>query len=87
MSQAADRRQFGASSTPPSHPASGWRRDLQAGSPGWGDTPAPRGAVFVSRAAIRADTYADRPKPPGAAMLAAPILGVALWATALLLLI
>ena len=43
MVQAADRRQFGATSTPPSLPALNWRRDLPKSTFDW----APPGAFFA----------------------------------------
>ena len=73
MVQAADRRQLGATSTPPSLPAPGWRRDLFEILFGR----APAGAFRVGAADPR------RPRPPdcpAAAMLLAPVLGLAIWA-------
>ena len=86
MPQAADRRQPGATSTPPSLPASGWRRDL---SPDNGGAGAARteagGAPAIER--VPAGTFARVPVPvpslrrerPAAVVVLAPVLGLAVW--------
>ncbi len=92
--QAADRRQFGATSTPPSLPALNWRRDLQKVAVNW----APSGAFFAAEATIsdsdphgngaansdviRAIAAAPRSRGldrPAAVMMLAPLLGLAIW--------
>ena len=52
--QAADRRQLGATSTPPSLPALDWRRDLQKVTVNW----APSGAFFAD-GAMNSDSIPD----------------------------
>lgn len=69
--QAADRRQSGATSTPPSLPASGWRRDL----PPLNDVPDAESARL--RAMARPLRRVEEPVAP--AMVLAPIAGLLLW--------
>jgi hypothetical protein len=73
MVQAADRRQLGATSTPPSLPAPSWRRDLTEKPGKW----APPGAfgVFAGSRLSRLN-YHGR---PALAMVLAPVLGLLLW--------
>jgi hypothetical protein len=94
MVQAADRRQFGATSTPPSLPALNWRRDLLKAVVDW----APPGAIFVGGAitsgndmkshfipdvysakAVSAMHRTHRLDQPAAIMVLAPVLGLAIW--------
>jgi hypothetical protein len=73
--QAADRRQPGATSTPPSLPAPGWRRDCSKNGSVDRIPLAPPGAFAFSATPIR-------PRPtdlPAAAMVLAPFIGIALW--------
>ena len=77
MVQAADRRQLGATSTPPSLPAPGWRRDLADLPSEIAIERAPAGACCVS---ARAAPGLRPPDRPAAAMVLAPALGLALWA-------
>ncbi len=84
MVQAADRRQLGATSTPPSLPAPGWRRDL-VGNPL---------QILIERAPAGAfrgcppDAARLRPPDrPAAVMVLAPALGLAIWVGLLALLI
>ncbi len=82
MVQAADRRQFGATSTPPSLPAPSWRRDLS-------EIPikrAPAGAFCVDAAAMAAPQLRP-PDRPALVMVLAPVLGLAIWAGLIALLI
>jgi len=72
MVQAADRRQFGATSTPPSLPAPGWRRDL----PDIPIEPAPSGAFCFGEVEPLGLRPPDR---PAAVMMLAPVLGLAIW--------
>lgn len=82
MTQAADRRQPGATSTPPSLPAPGWRRDLSQDDPGNGVKRAPPGALCIEGQPVR-----ERPPDrPARVMFLAPIIGLALWVLLLLLL-
>ncbi len=80
MVQAADRRQLGATSTPPSLPAPGWRRDLSV-------IPierAPAGAFCVGAPEAPRLRPPDR---PAVVMVLAPALGLAIWAGFVALLI
>jgi hypothetical protein len=83
MMQAADRRQLGATSTPPSLPAPGWRRDCPEKPPGNGISLAPSGAFPVESAPIPL-----RPTGrPAMAMVLAPMLGLAIWSGLIALLL
>ena len=84
MVQAADRRQFGATSTPPSLPAPSWRRDLSDITPEISIERAPAGAFCVGAAAVSRLRPPDR---PAAIMVLAPTLGLAIWVGLLALLI
>ncbi len=84
MVQAADRRQLGATSTPPSLPAPGWRRDLSDHPPEISIERAPAGAFCIGA------PQAPRLRPPdrpAAVMVLAPALGLAIWAGLFTLLI
>jgi len=84
MVQAADRRQLGATSTPPSLPAPGWRRDLADLPPEISFERAPAGAFGVG---ARAAPGLRPPDRPAAVMVLAPALGLVIWAGLLTLLI
>jgi len=78
MTQAADRRQLGATSTPPSLPAPGWRRDL----PEILIERAPLGAFCVEGGEVSGSAASPRLRPPdrpAAVMLLAPALGLIIW--------
>ena len=75
MSQAADRRQLDAPSIPPSHPASGWRRDLPEALPDSEIKRVPSGTLRAASAAIPRRA----PDRPALAMVLAPVIGAALW--------
>ena len=84
MVQAADRRQFGATSTPPSLPAPSWRRDLSDFPPEISIERVPAGAFRVG--ALDAPRLRP-PDRPALVMVLAPVLGLAIWAGLLTLLI
>jgi len=84
MVQAADRRQLGATSTPPSLPAPGWRRDLADIPPEISIERAPAGAFGVGAPEAPRLRPPDR---PAAVMVLAPALGLVIWAGLLTLLI
>ena len=70
MVQAADRRQLGATSTPPSLPAPSWRRDLSEQTV----KRLPAGTIVAEgRVCVRP------PDRPALVMLLAPFLGLAMW--------
>jgi len=74
MLQAADRRQLGATSTPPSLPAPGWRRDLfkiPIERAPWG--------AFCIDGAVMTEPQSRPPDRPALVMVLAPILGLAIW--------
>ena len=82
MVQAADRRQLGATSTPPSLPAPGWRRDL-AGNPSEippSETPIERAPVGAFRGGAPDPPRLRPPDRPAVVMVLAPVLGLAIWA-------
>ena len=81
MVQAADRRQFGATSTPPSLPAPSWRRDPSETSPEILINRVPMGALCVDADVNSAAMPLLRaPDRPAAVMVLAPLIGLALWA-------
>jgi len=84
MVQAADRRQFGATSTPPSLPAPSWRRDLSDIPPEFLIERAPAGAFCASAPGALRLRPPDR---PAAVIVLAPALGLAIWAGLLTLLL
>ncbi len=77
MVQAADRRQLGATSTPPSLPAPGWRRDL-AGNPS--EIPIERAPAGAFRGGAPDPPRLRPPDRPAVVMVLAPVLGLAIWA-------
>ena len=80
MVQAADRRQFGATSTPPSLPAPGWRRDPSEPSPEIYIDRVPLGALSDDDGGNSAAMPLLRPPDrPAAVMVLAPLIGLALW--------
>ncbi len=84
MVQAADRRRLGATSTPPSLPAPGRRRDLGDNPPEIPIERMPEGALCVGAP----DAVRLRPPDrPAVVMVLAPVLGLAIWAGLLTLLI
>ncbi len=79
MVQAADRRQDGATSTPPSLPAPSWRRDFSGNQ-----------VVRIPPGTFQADPPGIVPEPrehdrPAAVMVAAPMLGAMMWGAILYL--
>ena len=84
MVQAADRRRLGATSTPPSLPAPGRRRDLVDDPPEFLIERAPAGAFCVGAPDVARRHPPDR---PALAMMLAPALGLAIWAGLVALLI
>ncbi len=84
MVQAADRRQLGATSTPPSLPAPGWRRDLADIPPEISIERAPAGAFGVGAPDPPRLRPPDR---PASVMVLAPVLGLAIWVGLIALLI
>jgi hypothetical protein len=84
MVQAADRRRLGATSTPPSLPAPGWRRDLVGNPPQILIERAPAGALFDGAPDAARLRPPDR---PAAVMVLAPALGLAIWVLLLALFI
>lgn len=82
MVQAADRRQAGATSTPPSLPAPAWRRDF---SQKHEVERVPPGTF--PRVPVEA-LLEDRPtEQPALAMVLAPVLGLGIWAAMLTVLL
>jgi hypothetical protein len=80
MVQAADRRQLGATSTPPSLPAPGWRRDLSETTPEILIDRVPLGALSDGAGAnSEAVPLLRPPDRPAAVMVLAPLIGLALW--------
>ena len=80
MVQAADRRQFGATSTPPSLPAPGWRRDLSETSPEIHIDRVPIGALGADAGDDSAAMPLLRPPDrPAAVLVLAPLIGLAMW--------
>ena len=75
MMQAADRRQPGATSTPPSLPAPGWRRDCKENDPRDGIKEAPAGAFRVEATPVPLRP----PDRPAAVLVLAPLVGALLW--------
>ncbi len=84
MVQAADRRQLGATSTPPSLPAPGWRRDLADNPPEISIERVPASVLQVGEPDPQRLRPPDR---PAAVMVLAPVLGLAFWVGLLTLLI
>lgn len=80
MVQAADRRQDGATSTPPSLPAPSWRRDFSGKDE---IIRVPPGTFPLDRQETRPEGRAEG--RPAAVMLLAPILGLGIWAVILAL--
>ena len=80
MVQAADRRQFGATSTPPSLPAPSWRRDLSETSPEIQIDRVPMGTPGADAEPNSVAMPLLRPPDrPAAVMVLAPLIGLALW--------
>ena len=84
MVQAADRRQLGATSTPPSLPAPGWRRDLSEIPP---EIPIEQAPASAFRVDASDPARLRPPDRPAAVMVLAPVLGLAIWAGLLALVI
>jgi len=84
MVQAADRRQLGATSTPPSLPAPGWRRDLADNPP---EIPIERAPADAFRVRAPDPPRLRPPDRPAAVMVLAPALGLAIWVGLIALLI
>ena len=80
MVQAADRRQFGATSTPPSLPAPSWRRDPSESSSEIHIVRVPIGAPGADAGPNSAKMPLLRPPDrPATVMVLAPLIGLALW--------
>jgi hypothetical protein len=80
MVQAADRRQFGATSTPPSLPAPGWRRDLSEASLEIQIDRMPIGVLGDDAGGNSSAIPLQRPPDrPAAVLVLAPLIGLAMW--------
>jgi hypothetical protein len=86
MVQAADRRQVGATSTPPSLPAPAWRRDFSR-EPEIERLPQGTFAAYALVPRERMEAALDGRDRPAAVMVLAPLLGLVLWGAVLSLLI